>query len=182
MREKQPYRTQFAAILSNYTTSWVLVVSFDLQGIKINQYVCATLANAIIFVEKHSASKLKPGLPRLDKALASQVSVLAVGRHHFLLSVMKPAHSTRSRSTSPKKQAVESIHTWNEPKHHRDRQNLDRFVLKIAHDGSSLSHEIEILKKLSGVACPHIPELVWTRGRTELGIVPIGEAVLPGEP
>ena len=55
-------------------------------------------------------------------------------------------------------------------------------MLKIAHGESSLSHEIRILEKLRNAPCQHVPELVWTCGVIELGIVPIGEPVLPGEP
>ena len=39
-----------------------------------------------------------------------------------------------------------------------------------------------ILEKLRNANCLHIPELVWTCGSRELGIFPIGEPVLPGEP
>lgn len=35
-----------------------------------------------------------------------------------------------------------------------------------------------ILKNLRDAICPHIPELVWTRGSGELGILPIGESDL----
>ena len=55
-------------------------------------------------------------------------------------------------------------------------------MLKIAQGESSLSHEIRILEKLCNAPCQLVPELVWTRGIIELGIVPIGEPVLPGEP
>ena len=51
-----------------------------------------------------------------------------------------------------------------------------------SHDSHSLENEITILEKLREGNCLHIPELVWTRGSGELGILPIGEPVLPGEP
>jgi serine/threonine protein kinase len=54
-------------------------------------------------------------------------------------------------------------------------------VLKITHDKCSLENEITTLQKLRDARSPHIPELVWTRGSGELGILPIGEPVLPGE-
>ena len=178
--EKQPHRTQFAAILSNVTSSWVYVASFDRQGIKINEYPCATLTDAIIFVERLPASRVKEQLPTLDNALAKSVSVLAAGKHSFLLTVMKVHHSPRLQSLLAQGQAVENIPMWSEPKRHREQKG--RFVLKIAHGDSSLSHEIRILEKLRNAPCPHVPEMVWTRGIRELGIVPIGEPVLPGEP
>ena len=53
---------------------------------------------------------------------------------------------------------------------------------KITHDSQSLDNEIKVLEKLCNTDCLYIPELVWTRGSGELGILPIGEPVLPGEP
>ena len=57
--------------------------------------VCATLADTIIFVEMLPASNVKAHLPTLNNALAESVSVLAAGKHPFLLSVMKVRHSPR---------------------------------------------------------------------------------------
>jgi hypothetical protein len=54
-------------------------------------------------------------------------------------------------------------------------------VLKITHDNRSLENEITTLQKLRDSKSLHIPELVWIRGSGELGILPIGEPVLPGE-
>ena len=126
------------------------------------------------------ASKVKAHLPTLDNALAESVSVLAAGKHSFLLSVMKVHHSPRLQSLLAQGQAVENIPMWGEPKRHREKKS--RFVLKIAHGENSLSSEIRILEKVRNAPCPHVQELVWTRGLIELGIVPIGEPVLPGEP
>ena len=48
----------------------------------------------------------------------------------------------------------------------------NQFVLKISHDSRSLDNEIRILEKLHNSDCLHIPELVWTCGYGELGILP----------
>jgi hypothetical protein len=65
------------------------------------------------------------------------------------------------------------------PVRHREQKN--QFVLKITHDNRSLQNEITTLQKLHNAKSLHIPELVWIRGSGELGILPIGEPVLPGE-
>jgi protein kinase-like protein len=184
VHEKQPYRSSFIGILSNYSSSWVYIATFDEKGPKIEEYPCSSLADAIIFANTLSASQLRATIPSLDTALDPKFSVLALGKHYFLLSVKKRVtvlDNTVPRSM-PTRQTVKITPRWFPPVQHRKQKN--QFVLKIAHDSQSLDNEIKVLEKLCDANCLHIPELVWTRGSgdSELGILPIGEPVLPGEP
>jgi hypothetical protein len=188
--EKQPHRSQFVGVLSNYDTSWVYVALFDKKGLKIEEYPCSSLADAIIFAETSSDSQMKSMIPPLDSALDPKFSVIAVGKHYFLLSVeiqvaLLPADSTMPGRSSTRLQTVKNLNTykWFPPDRHKQRERFgkSRFVLKIAHGRKTLDNEIMILEKLRVGKCLHIPELVWTRGSGELGILPIGEPVLPGE-
>jgi hypothetical protein len=87
VHEKQPHRSHFVGVLSNYDTSWVYVDLFDKKGLKIEDYPCSSLADAIIFAETSSDSQMKSMIPSLDPALDPKFSVIAVGKHYFLLSV-----------------------------------------------------------------------------------------------
>ena len=182
LREKQPHRLRFIGILSNYTSSWVYDAVFEEKGPKIEEHPCPSLADAIIFADKSSDSQLTTTIPPLNEALDAKFSVLAVGKHYFLLDVKKtvPLLDDSAPSLRPnRRQPVKNTFEWFQPVRHR--QPKSRFVLKITHDDHSLRNEITVLKKLRGAECPHIPELVWTCGSNELGISPIGEPVLPGE-
>lgn len=184
MREKQPHRSRFIGILSNINSSWVYIASYDEKGPKIEEYPCATLADAIIFTETSTASELQAMIPSLDTVLDPKFSVLALGKHYFLLTVKKGDAVLDNTNTMQRRlltrQTVKSTSKWFPPVRHREQRG--QFVLKIAHDSSSLENEITILEKLRDANCLHIPELVWTRGFGELGILPLGEPVLPGEP
>ena len=191
IREKQPHRSRFIGVLSNYFSSWVYDAVFDVKGPKIEEYPCASLVDAIIFAETSFASQLCATVPSLDKALDPKFSVLSLGKHYFLLSVKRsiplldgtaPKHMPTRRQTvkdTPRRQTVKDTPSWFAPLRHQEQKN--QFVLKISHDNCSLDNEITTLEKLRDAQSPHIPELVWTRGSGELGIVPIGEPVLPGE-
>ena len=183
VREKQPHRSCFVGVLSNNSSSWVYVALFDEKGPKIEEYPCSSLADAIIFAETSSASQLRATIPSLDIALDPKFSVLALGKHYFLLSVKKRIallDTTVPRHLPTRRQTVKNTPRWFPPVRHREQKN--QFVLKVTHDSHSLDNEITILEKLCDAKCLHIPELVWTRGSGELGILPIGEPVLPGEP
>jgi len=53
LREKQPHRSRFIGILSNYSSSWVYDAVFDeKEGPKIEEYPCSSLADAIIFAAR----------------------------------------------------------------------------------------------------------------------------------
>jgi len=182
VHEKQPHRSRFVGILSNFSSAWVYVAVFHEDGPKIHEHPCPTLADAIVYAETTSDSELKTKIPPLDSTLDREFSVLAIGKHYFLLSVQKsqPSEPRLPSRTSSRRQPTQSTSWWRPPVRHRERWS--QFVLKVAHDGSSLTHEIDILESFRDAPCPHLPELVWTReGGTELGIVPIGEPVRPGE-
>ena len=176
LREKQPLRSRFTGVLSNYSSSWVYEVVFEETGPKVDEYACPSLADAIIFADKSSASQLETRLPVLDSPLDSKYSVLATGKHYFLLSVKKLADDTPRRIPT----RGQTVKNWVFPVRYLAKNG--EFVLKIAHGDRSLENEIQILEKLRRAESPHIPELVWTHGFSELGIVPIGEPILPGEP
>ena len=113
--------------------------------------------------------------------------MLSLGKHYFLLSVKKripQLDGTVAKNLPTQRPTVKNTQnaptgSWFPPIRHREQKN--QFVLKITHDNSSLENEIMILKRLRDAKSPHIPELVWTRGSEELGILPIGYPVLPGE-
>lgn len=181
LREKQPHRSRFIGVLSNYSSSWVYDAVFDEKGPKIEEYPCSSLADAIIFAETSPASQLQATIPSLDKALDPKFSVLSLGKHYFLLSVkkMSPLRDDTGPKHTATRQTVKNTPRWFPPVRNREQQN--RFVLKITHDNRSLENEIRTLQKLRDAKSLHIPELVWIRGFEELGILPIGEPVLPGE-
>ena len=58
IREKQPHRLRFVGVLSNYSSSWVYDAVFDERGPKIQEYPCASLADAIIFADASGISQL----------------------------------------------------------------------------------------------------------------------------
>ena len=62
---------------------------FDEKGLKIEEYPCSSLADAIIFADTSLASHLRATVPSLDKALDPKFSVLSLGKHYFLLSVKR---------------------------------------------------------------------------------------------
>jgi hypothetical protein len=182
VREKQPHRSRFIGVLSNCSSSWVYEAVFDEKGPKIEEYPCSSLADAIIFAETSPDSQLRATIPSLDNALDPKFSVLALGKHYFLLSVKKRfplLDDTVPRHMPTRRQTVKNTPRWFPPIRHREQKG--QFVLKITHDNHPLDNEITILEMLREAKCPHIPELVWTCGSGELGILPIGEPVLPGE-
>jgi hypothetical protein len=181
LREKQPHRSRFIGVLSNYSSSWVYDAVFDEKGPKIEEYPCSSLTDAIIFAETSSASQLQATIPLLDKALDPKFSVLSLGKHYFLLSVKKvsPLLDGMVPKHTATRQTVKNTPRWFPPVRYREQKN--QFVLKITHDNRSLENEITTLQKLRDAESLHIPELVWIRGSGELGILPIGEPVLPGE-
>ena len=182
IREKQPHRSRFVGVLSNYSSSWVYDAVFDEKGPKIEEYPCSSLADAIIFAETSFASQLWATIPSLDKALDPTFSVLSLGKHYFLLSVKKGIpllDDTVPKHTPTQRQTVKNTPSWFPPVRHQEQKN--QFVLKITHDNHSLDNEIKTLEKLRDAKSLHIPELVWIRGSGELGILPIGEPILPGE-
>ena len=154
---------------------------FDEKGPKVEEYPCSSLADAIIFAETSFASQLQATIPLLNKALDPKFSVLSVGKHYFLLSVNKvfPVLDDSVPKLVATRQTVKNTPKWFHLVRHQEQKN--QFVLKITHDNSSLENEITTLQKFREAKSPHIPELVWIRGSGEVGILPIGEPVLPGE-
>jgi len=53
-----------------------------------------------------------------------------------------------------------------------------RFIVKKSYDGTPVSAEVKILRRIRDEDCVHFPELVWApRGDDQLGIVPLGECI-----
>src|SRR6516164_7277236 len=47
--KKQPHRSQFVVLLSNFSWTWAYIVDYNTNGTKIHEYSCRTLANTIIY-------------------------------------------------------------------------------------------------------------------------------------
>ena len=177
VREKQPRRLHFVAILSNFSETWVYVASFSKDGPKIIEYPCRSLADAVVYAEGISKSQFKMKIPRLDSRFEPNYKVLAVGKHYFLLSVTNSPSPVPARTTSRNQGTT----PWKTPRRHCDPKG--RFVMKVAHDdGCSLENEIKFLTKIRNAQCRHLPELVWAPTEsTELGIMPLGVPIRPPE-
>jgi hypothetical protein len=104
VHKKQPHRSHFVAVLLNFTSAWVHITMFDEDGTTIKEYPCKMLIDAIIYVEMSSDSQLKMTIPSLSDELEQEFSVLTVGKHYFLLSVIKPTESGVSTHASAQKQ------------------------------------------------------------------------------
>ena len=118
----------------------------------------------------------------LNGILEPKFSVLTIGKHFFLLSVMKSSKVGLLTCMSSQRQTVKSVYCWKPLVWHHEKKKHLKFVLKITHDDSSLVNEIKTLKTFHDAACSHLPELVWTQeGNKELGIALIGEPVKSGE-
>lgn len=194
VHERQPYRSEFVAILSNFESSCVFIARYDHQNnVTISEQWAASIADAVIFADRVSNSQYLTRIPELDGRFESQYSILAVSRHHFLLSLSQPKPSlteplktvahTHARNTRSKvKSSSPKDDSWRNPSRHTvDREC--RFVLKIVHGKTSVANEIAVLQRLRDAHCPHLPEIVWTpSGDRELGIVPVGVPIDFREP
>ena len=116
VHERQPYRSEFVAILSNFESSWLFIARYDHQkNVTIYEQWADSIADAIIFANHISNSQYWTRIPKLDGRFGSQYSILTVSRHHFLLSLSQPkpsltaslktvasthAHNTRSKVKS----------------------------------------------------------------------------------
>jgi hypothetical protein len=116
-----------------------------------------------------SSYQYSTSLPQLDTQLSSDPTnycFLAVSCHCFMLLV--PILS----NDAPVATSMGGMSAWKRPSRHASRV----FALKTSHDGSPVSAELNILKRLDGSDCIHVPELVWTPSPDvkQLGVVPVG--------
>ena len=88
--EKQPHRSEFVAILSNFEESWVYIANYSPNSIAITKQCACEFADAIIFTNKLSETQYSNKIPELGNRFGSQYNVLALSKLHFLLSVPKP--------------------------------------------------------------------------------------------
>jgi hypothetical protein len=188
VHERQPYRSEFVAILSNFDSSLVFIASYDHQNnVTISEQWADTMADAVIFADRISNSQCSTRLPEIDDRFGSQYSILAVSRHHYLLSLSQPKPSPEVYTHTPKtrskvKSSFFEDDSWRNPSRHTF-DTKRRFVLKIVHGQTSVANEIAILQKLREADCAHLPEIVWSpSGKRELGIVPVGVSIDFREP
>jgi hypothetical protein len=184
IHEKQRYRLQFVAILSDFEESFVFIADYAENKVTIHQRPAKEFVDAVIFADNLSKSQYSKRIPELDGRFGSQYDILALSRLHFLLSVPKPKSSAKPVETSSQshkrytRSRVESSSPGDDSWHNPSRHSLERksrFVLKIAHGTDSVANEIAVLKELRSSDCPHLPEIVWSPpGDQELGIVPAG--------
>ena len=181
VHERQPYRSEFVAILSSFNESMVFTAIYDPQNnVTIIEQWADTLADAIIFADRISNLQCSTRLPELDDRFGSQYSILAVSRHHYLLSLSQPkpspavVHTRAPKTRSEVKSSLPKDDSWRNPSRHTS-DSKRRFVLKIVHGQTSVANEIAVLRIFRDAQCPHLPEIVWTpSGKRELGIVPLG--------
>ena len=178
IHEKQPYRTNFVAILSNFEQSWVFIAECDEQNVRsINQRPADNFTEAVIFAHNLSYKHYSKVIPDLDARFGSQYSVLAISPNHFLLSVPQPkpipAHNKLTIGSS-------EDDCWHTPSRHGCE---GPFAMKIVRGEHSVANEVAILKKFRDNDCQHLPEIVWSpAGNLQLGISPVGESVDFREP
>jgi hypothetical protein len=162
--EKQRHRSDFIALLSNFTSTWVFTAQYTEMTVNISKQPASTFADAIIYADVQSRKQSRTRIS-LDSHFASDYTILNVARHHFLLRVQMPT------PTSP----THENDLWRSPTRH---STSSFFVLKIAHDETTVANEIDILKKIRDMQCIHLPELVWApEGDQQLGIVPVGTPI-----
>jgi Protein kinase domain len=177
IREKQPNRSEFVAILSNFEQSWVYTANYSLNSVSINKQFVDNFVDAIIFANKLSETQYLNKIPELENRFGSQYDVLALSKLHFLLSVPKPEKAqdqVQQRTRRRGKSSSTNDDSWRDPSRHPLVRG-SRFVLKIGQGSNSVGNEIAILKKIQSTDCPHLPEIVWSpSGGQQLGIVPVG--------
>jgi Protein kinase domain len=187
VHERQPYRSEFVAILSNFESSWVFIATYDHQNnVDISEQGADHIADAVLFADRLSNSQYSTRIPELDSRFGSQYSILAVSHHHFLLSLSQPkpsvAHTPARTTRSQVKSSSPKDDSWRNPSRHTVDPKC-RFVLKVMHGQASVANEIAVLKRFRDAVCPHLPEIVWTpSGNRELGIVPVGMPINFREP
>jgi hypothetical protein len=196
VREKQPTRMEFVAILSNFEESFVFKARYDHNKVSIVKQAAMGFADAVICADRSSRYHYHDRIPELDSHRwhGSQYEILNISSRHFLLSALKPKpslnstetgsrgnpHFTRSKVGSSSRGNPWRDNWWQDPSQH----SLDngRFVLKIGKGTNSVANEIALLKLLRSSPhssdCPNLPEIVWfPDGNQELGILPVGKPI-----
>jgi predicted Ser/Thr protein kinase len=169
----QRYRSTFISVLSNYDSAWIFIASYAKDGaISVTKRPAASLADAILYANRHSAQQVSDRIPKLDRRIAppdNQYEILDASRRSFLLSLDMPP---------PGPHVGRESGAWRAPTRHTG----DKFVVKIRHDGDveAIRLEIKVLLKLrdSKVTSLHVPELVWApRVEPQYGITPLGRVI-----
>jgi Protein kinase domain len=168
--ERQPHRSTFTAILSDFDAAFVFDADYRGGFVTISRNAAPSLADAIVYVDQLSRKQFQP-VPAMHKDLSSNYSFIDNSKHHVLLSVPFPNSSSTRTRTKSKRVSENSI--WRDPR--RFPQGRKEFVLKMARGDRNIANEVKILKALQKLQCKHLPELVWSpKLSKELGIVPVG--------
>jgi Protein kinase domain len=170
---RQPDRSAFVAILSNFGTAWVFEAEYRGESVTIYRKMAPTLADAVVHVDQKSRQQYQP-VPSINELFSSNYSFIDISKNHILLSVPCPSSGSIGMQTKSRRLAKEK--GWRHPI--RFKRGDNRFVLKMARGHLDVSNEIRILRKIGDSKCEHLPELVWSPAEDkELGIVPVGEAI-----
>ena len=152
--EKQPNRSKFVAILSNFQESWVYIANYSYNGVAIDKQCVLEFADAIIYADQLSKTHYSSKIPELDSRLESEYNILALSKPHFLLSVPGPGvlqihgHHTRSRDENNYPgDSSSSDNSWHSPSRHLLVPG-GRFVLKMGQQSDSVRNEISILNSV----------------------------------
>ena len=151
--EKQPNRSKFVAILSNFQESWVYIANYSYNSVAIDKQCVLEFADAIIYADQSSKTHYSSKIPELDSRLGSEYDILALSKLHFLLSVPGPGvsqihgHHTRSRDENDYPgDSSSSNDSWHSPSRH-SLVPSGGFVLKMGQQSDSVCNEISILKE-----------------------------------
>ena len=87
--EKQPHRSEFVAILSNFEESWVYIANYSPNSIAITKQCACEFADAIIFTNKLSETQYSNKIPELGNRFGSQYNVLALSKLRFQCQNLK---------------------------------------------------------------------------------------------
>ena len=161
--KKQPHRSEFVAILSNFEESWVYSANYSLNSVAITRQCACEFVDAIIFANELSETQYLNKILELENRFGSQYDVLALLKLHFLLSVPKPemmqvqGHQSKRRVKS----SLVSDNSWHNPSWHPLIQG-SCFVLKVGQGSNSVGNEIAVLKKIQSSNCPHLRKIVWS--------------------
>jgi hypothetical protein len=171
--ERQPHRSTFTAILSNFDVAFVFEADYRGDSVTIYRKAAPSLVDAIIFVDQLSRKQYQP-IPAMNELLSSNYSFIDNSKHHVLLSVPCPTSSSTGMQTKSRRAAENE--SWRDPS--RFPRSPNEFVLKMARGDLDVANEIRMLKAIRDSQCRHLPELVWSpKLNKELGIVPVGHPI-----
>jgi hypothetical protein len=106
VHERQPHRSTFTAILSDFDVTFVFDADYRGDYVTISRNAAPSLAEAIIYVDRLSCKQFQP-IPAMHELLSSNYSFIDNSKHHALLSVPFPnSNSTGTRTKSKREKTV----------------------------------------------------------------------------